>query len=839
MSDRNKQLIDSVHTIHLIGICGVGMTAIAQVLQGWGKVVSGVDANEEFPTHAVLSRLGITVARGFETTIPTDAQLVIASTAYGNNNPQVAEVIAKNIPMLRYDEALAALTHGKRLIAVTGTHGKTTTTSMIGRILEEAGYDPTVIVGAMVKEWASNARVGNGEWMVVEADEYQEKFKALNPEILVITAIDWDHPDYFKDAESYQAAFTTRIQTLTDTALVVGYGDDVDVLEAIHGGHKRSLTYGRAHHRNRRIIEESRAGDAQVFWLMVDTARIGPFHLPLPGAHMASNAAAAITVGLEVGAPLAPIRRALESFQGAGRRMERIGTLPNGAIIMDDYAHHPVEVASTLSALKACYADRVLHVVFQAHTFSRTQALVEEFSHAFSSADHVVITDIFASARESAGAITSVEFMQAIQAHHSSVTYAPFETLEPLVISQAKPNDVWVFMGAGDGWKVARSLVSGPAVERSADASRNSRPDTDRERDQPTDHNSPTADRSLKHLPASQSVPRPDNAVRNQLTLLVGEKNVEEHVPLSKYTTFRIGGPATWLVHARSKDNIITVADFAKENNISLFVLSGGANILVSDRGWDGIVIRCEDRSLNVSGTTVVCGSGVPLLYLATEMAKRGLAGAEFLATIPGAIGGALRGNAGAFGREIKDIVTSIDLWDGERVRSLTAEECAFRYRSSVIKEHNRKSNIPWIVLSVTIKLAPGDPNKAQEYIKELLAKKATTQSIEKPSAGCLFKNIDITADFWQDPIRRQWENRVPEEFKQHHRIPAAWLIDHAELKGKRIGGVEVSIKHANYANNVGDARAEDVIMLVSIIKQKIRTKYGVQLEDEVEMVGF
>ncbi len=146
---------------------------------------------------------------------------------------------------------------------------------------------------------------------------------------------------------------------------------------------------------------------------------------------------------------------------------------------------------------------------------------------------------------------------------------------------------------------------------------------------------------------------------------------------------------------------------------------------------------------------------------------------------------------------------------------------------------------MPWIVLSATLQLEKGDAIKAQEYIKEILAKKATTQSIEKPSAGCLFKNIEITSDFWLDPIHRQWENRVPAEFKERHRIPAAWLIDHAELKGKRIGGVEVSGKHANYVNNVGEARAEDVMMLVSIIKQKIRTKYGVQLEEEVEMVGF
>lgn len=840
MSDHNAKLLTAADTIYMIGICGVGMTAVAQVLQGWGKNVSGCDAEEEFPTHAVLSRLAIPVTRGFtHASIPHGTDLVVVSTAYRAQHPVVAMAMQAEISVMWYDEALSALTHGKHLIAVTGTHGKTTTTAMIGRMLEEAGYDPTVIVGAMVKEWGSNARVGRGEWMVVEADEYQGKFNTLSPHVLVITSIDWDHPDYYTDAESYRDAFADRIQSLRADALVVGYGDDIDVLEVIADGRKRAITYGRAHHRDMRIIEESHDETRQTFWVLENTHRIGPFQLSRPGSHMVSNALAAITVALEVGAPFSSIQRALESFEGAGRRMETIGNLPNGALIIDDYAHHPVEVSATLCALKSWYPERTVTVVFQAHTFSRTQALLEEFSHAFNDADHVVITTIFASARESAGTITSEEFAQAIGRYHSSVVFTPFEQLEDFVRSTATGHDLWVFMGAGDGWKVARSLISDPEGGHSADASRNSRPDRDRDRAQPTDHNSPTADRSLKHLTASQNAPLPDTRVRDQLALLVEEKNVEEGVALAKYTTFRIGGPATWFVHARSQHDITAVAGFAREHNIPVLILSGGSNMLVSDNGWDGIVIRCEDRSFTIEGETVVAGSGVPLQFLATESAKQGLVGAEFCATIPGAVGGAVRGNAGAFGREMKDIVNTVKIWDGEQVRILNNTDCAFRYRGSVIKEYNYSHSIPWIILSVAIQLTKGDPVGAQELIKTLLTKKAETQSIEKPSAGCLFKNIETTSDFWQDPIRRQWQNRVPAEFKERQRIPAAWLIDHAELKGKRIGGVEVSMKHANYVNNVGSARAEDVIMLISIIKQKIRTKYGVQLEEEVEMVGF
>jgi len=867
MDDGQKKIIKNAQHIYMVGICGMGMTALAQVLKGWGKDVSGSDGEEKFPTDAVLERLKIPVRHGFSVSnIPPVVDLAIISSAYSKTHPEIQELLQRGVAIVEYAQALGVLLEHKRLIAISGTHGKTTTTAMVGCILEAAGMDPTVLVGAQVMAWGSNALVGKSDWVVLEADEYQDKLQYYNPEILVITAIDWDHPDFFVDSESYTQVFRRFAERVPPHGSVIGYGDDVDVLEVVSKLNVHVLTYGRRHHRDIRIVEES----ASSFFViareatclpvgMVPTvaihghrsSRIGPFSIGLFGKHNVSNATAAISVAMSLGVSIEAIRKGLKNFQGTERRMQVVGTMANGAIVIDDYAHHPVEAAATLSGLRQRFADRPLHVVFQPHTYTRTSALINDFAHCFREADSVIITDIFGSAREKQATISEEEVVNRIAEFQKNVSYVPWGELESTIRQQAKADEVWVMMGAGDGWKLARQLVSAGAATRPENAPRNSPPDSDRERDQPTGQHGLTADRSLTHLTASQDVSPQHRDLFAQLIASVegDEKRVEENVLLSKYTTFRIGGPARWLVKAKTAYEIVGIAEVALQQGIPLFLLSGGANVLVSDEGFNGIVIKCEDRTLTIEGTRVIAGSGVPLLYLAQQTAKSGLTGAEFCAAIPGAVGGAVRGNAGAFGGEMKDIVVSVDIWDGKGRRTLTNEECAFAYRTSAIKKNNQSVVIPdrdrgsrndcWIVLRATLRLATGNVNTAQEKVKELLLKKSSSQSLEDPSAGCMFKNITLAKDFWLDAVHQRWEPRVPPEFIQKGVLPSAWLIDQAELKGRCIGGAQVSLKHGNFIMNNGNAKASDVLMLVSIIKQKIRTQFGVQLEEEIELVGF
>ncbi len=876
--------IKDAHHVYMVGICGMGMTALAQVLQGWGKTVSGSDTQEHFPTDEVLERLGIVVHHGFSAAhVPVDIDVAVVSSAYGTNHPEVIALREREVPTFEYAQALGIFFRQKRLIAVSGTHGKTTTTAMIGSVLQEAGMDPTVIVGAQVLGWGSNALVGKSDWVVLEADEYQDKFQYYNPEVLVITAIDWDHPDYFTDAQSYAQVFRRFAERVPKHGSIVAYTDDADVAEVVQNLSAPVLTYGRRHHRNMRIIEESQDHTEQRFYLLTNdrhsgltgirsdagqasmTTHVGPFSLLLAGRHNVSNATAAICVAMNLGVSIESIRKGLKKFQGTERRMQVIGTMANGAIVIDDYAHHPVEVAATLSGLRSKYGAQPIHVVFQAHTYTRTQALLEEFAHCFGDADGVVITDIFASARERGmpHTVTAELFVERIGEFHPHVEYVPWAKLESMIRQKAQPQDVWVMMGAGDGWRLARALVTESQGDSPVGALRNSHaPAATGAPSRPTPTSTILSGSGLAQtvLVAPSESPHVTQALR---ALVSDEKQVEENVPLAKYTTFRIGGPARWLVKARSAEEIVAVARFANDQKIPLFLLSGGANILFSDTGFRGIVVKCEDRTLAIEGLRVVAGSGVPLLYLAQQIAQANLTGAEFCAAIPGAVGGAVRGNAGAFGGEMKDIVESVDIWDGKERRTLSNLECQFGYRTSAIKQHQTLPNLPftqrggadvvsshlhkgevrrgspWIVLSATLELKTGDAKAAQERIKELLLKKSSSQSLEDPSAGCMFKNVVLPSDFWLDAQHARWRDMVPQEFIAKKILPAAWLIDHAELKGRKIGGTQVSLKHGNFIINNGNATAADVLMLVSIIKQKIRTLYGVQLEEEIEMVGF
>ena len=247
-----------------------------------------------------------------------------------------------------------------------------------------------------------------------------------------------------------------------------------------------------------------------------------------------------------------------------------------------------------------------------------------------------------------------------------------------------------------------------------------------------------------------------------------------------------------------------------------------------------------ENRGLSIDGLHISAESGVPSVYFAQQTVGAGLQGAEFLAAIPGSIGGAIRGNAGCFGSETKNILSAVVIWDGERTQTLTNAECCFGYRRSIFKERQRRGDKPsWLILSGVFQLTKGNIEESRARMQEMLKTKNDTQAINTPSAGCVFQNVELNDDFWNSQEHLAWKKDVPEEFITNNRIPAAWLIDEIGLKGKRIGEVEISPKHANYMVNHGGATAEQVVMLISFVKQQVRDKYGVQLLEEIELVGF
>jgi len=415
------------------------MTALAQILQSQGIEVLGSDTKEKFFTDQVLERLKIRVIEGFDKkNIPFDVDLVIVSAAYlsqGVKNPEVDQVKKRGLSLLTYAQILGMLFQEKYGLAVAGTHGKSTITAMLGLVLEEAGLDPTVIVGTRVIQWQSNARVGHSKYLVAEADEYRNNFLHYSPQVLVLTSLEYDHPDFFKDFQEYQEAFQQLVQKIPASGFIVANGQDNHVKEVIKKAKCRVVEY------------------------FPDRLKI---KLKVPGQHNLLNASAAMTTALELGVKAETIKKALVDFQGTSRRFEIKGR-SKGILLIDDYAHHPTEIQVTLKAAKELYPQKKIWAVFQPHTFSRTEALLKDFASAFEQADQVIILDICGSAREKSGQIHAQDLVKEIRKYkEGKVKYIPTikETAEYLK-KRARTGQVVLTMGAGDVWRVLE-LVSYP-----------------------------------------------------------------------------------------------------------------------------------------------------------------------------------------------------------------------------------------------------------------------------------------------------------------------------------------------------------------------------------------
>lgn len=322
---------------------------------------------------------------------------------------------------------------------------------------------------------------------------------------------------------------------------------------------------------------------------------------------------------------------------------------------------------------------------------------------------------------------------------------------------------------------------------------------------------------------------------------------LKEDEPLAKFTFFRIGGPAKYFYIAKTSEDLVKAVEAAKEASIPYALMGGGCNTLVSDNGFDGLVIRVANTKWSIDGTTLSAEAGTVMALLAQETAKQGFTGFEFAAAVPGTVGGAVRGNAGAYGSEVKDVLTRVRVWDGSKERWMSANESAFGYRESIFK-HNvdpTAGHGAYVILSAEFSLKKGDAATAQARVRELLQKKAATQALESPSAGCIFKNVELVPGKLELKDPKQGEpsdllkNEMPKEFIEQGRISTGWMIEALDLKGKTMGGAMVSMKHGNYIINTGNARAEHILMLISFLKQQVRDKFGIQLQEEVQIIGY
>jgi UDP-N-acetylmuramate dehydrogenase len=309
--------------------------------------------------------------------------------------------------------------------------------------------------------------------------------------------------------------------------------------------------------------------------------------------------------------------------------------------------------------------------------------------------------------------------------------------------------------------------------------------------------------------------------------------NIRKNIPLAQYTTFKIGGPAKFFCEAAQEEEILEALKFAKEKSFPVFILGGGSNVLVSDKGFDGLVIKISNFKFRISNLRIICDGGLSLGKAVSESVKAGLTGIEWAAGIPGTVGGAVRGNAGAkaLGGEMSDNIDSVRVLNVAdlQFKDYDSEMCGYEYRNSIFKQ-----NPNLIILSANLKLKKGDKAESEKKIKEILAKRKEKQPMEFPSPGSFFKNPLVK----DKNLIKQFETDTGQKIRDS-KIPAPWLIEEAGMKGEKIGEAMVSEKHANFIVNIGGATAEDVVMLAAVIKTRVRNKFGIQLQEEVQMVGF
>ncbi len=444
--------------VHFIGIGGIGMSGIAEILLNLGMRVSGSDQRRSAITDR-LAQLGATVFEGHARGQLGGATVVVTSSAVSETNAEVAEARERRIPVIQRAEMLAELMRLKYGIAVAGMHGKTTTTSMVAAVLAAGGLDPTVVVGGRVDALGSNARLGKSHYLVAEADESDRSFLKLSPILAIVTNLDREHMDCYRDMADVEAAFLSFMDRVPFYGAVTACVDNALLAGILPRVRRRVLTYGeseRADFRLEVIGQSGSAGEFSRFRVVTATGALGPFALRVPGRHNILNATAAVAVGCQLEIAEAAIAQGLESFRGVDRRFQLRGRA-NGVAVVDDYGHHPTEIVATLGAARECGYARV-HVVFQPHRYTRTRDLMEEFSAAFALADSVTVLPVYAASEEPIPGIDGEVLASRIAT--PAADYArDFAAAVERVVAQARPGDLILTLGAGSVSQLAPMLL--------------------------------------------------------------------------------------------------------------------------------------------------------------------------------------------------------------------------------------------------------------------------------------------------------------------------------------------------------------------------------------------
>ena len=447
--------------LHFVGIGGAGMSGIAELLHQEGLTVSGCDLAASEST-ARLEAAGIPVAIGHDPAHLADAQVLVYSSAVPPDSAEVEAARRRGLPVIRRAEMLGEISRIKWAIAVAGTHGKTTTTSLAGFVLTRAGLDPTVVVGGRVHALGAHARLGRSEYLVCEADEFDRSFLALHPVVAVLTTVEAEHLDTYGTREAMEEAFVTFASRVPFYGAVVACLDDPGVRRLLPALTRRVVTYGRTHHADLHARRASFTPEGARCRVVMGGAELGELVVPLPGHHALANALAATAVGLEVGIGFDAIAGAVAAFTGVARRFERKGER-DGIVLVDDYAHHPTEVGATLQAARQSFPDARLVAVFQPHLFSRTRTFAAEFGEVLLGADVVVVLPVYAAREKPQPGVDHGLVVAAARrsGHRDAHAVGSFAEALEFLGAALRPGDVMLTLGAGNVVELGEQWLSG------------------------------------------------------------------------------------------------------------------------------------------------------------------------------------------------------------------------------------------------------------------------------------------------------------------------------------------------------------------------------------------
>jgi UDP-N-acetylmuramate--alanine ligase len=815
---------------HFIGIGGAGMSALASALLDLGAAVSGSDLVESEATRE-LQRRGARVYIGHAADNIAGASRVVFTSAVGPDNPELAAAREGGIPVVKRAELLGKLMDTRRGVAVAGTHGKTTTSAMIAWTLARAGRDPSYMVGGDIRGLGPGGHWGAGPELVAEADEYDSSFLQLRPEVAVVTNIEPEHLDYYGSFEAVFGAFGEFALNVKPGGLLVLCADDPHAasLAAQLAGSAapfRLQLYGaspEALWRARETGSNDLGGTDYV--ALRSGSEVARLSLRVPGHHNVLNSLAALAACVELGLPPAEAARLLGEFEGAGRRFEEKGTA-GGITVVDDYGHHPTEIAATLAAARRRYPGRRLVVLFQPHTYTRTRDFLEGFASSLSAADRVVVGEIYASRERDTLGMSGRMIADRITGLPAE--FAPnLKEAAEILLDDLRPGDVLLTMGAGDVWK-AGDAVLGALEERAAEDG----PDLPT---LPARRTDPPPAPLGGHIPEAVSQggagPRAGRGsggagragisfpadVGAQIEAATGLQVVRDE-PMSKHNSLRIGGPAHLFVTAATVEELVSAVLFARQRGLPHLVIGNGTNILVGDYGVDGLVIHNKTRQISHDvederTSTWHVDSGVLFSRLARITCEAGWTGQEWASSVPGSVGGGVVSNAGAHGKELKDDLISIEvLTSAGEIESWPASALELGYRTSRFKAHGvRAMSPPEVILRAHITLHRDAEGGCEATMRRYLEERQAKQPQGK-SAGSTFKNPPGNS--------------------------AGYLIEQVGMKGFRHGQAQFSPKHANFMMNLGGASAADVLHLMELARRKVRDQFGIELEPEIEFIS-